>query len=195
MGKYSDFPSQTPYVRPRSAIYSPKRDYEHLVTFIWEYSQVLPRYFPIFDLGKDGEEGMSLNVPFILSKIVVRLACIADPNIKSPILRAGRGPYINSHIKLFLVSMHESTSGQPRPQGAFSKPGKSALGTRSRHRVSLACVAGDTKKTFILKCCDSLITVVFSFYIALVVLFFVSTVWSLDRNVRARMPSAVHVNS
>ena len=65
---------------------------------------------------------MGLNVPFILSKIVVKLACIADPNIKSPILRAGRGPYINSHMKLFLVSMHESTSGQPRPQGAFSKP-------------------------------------------------------------------------
>ena len=51
--------------------------------------------------GKDGEEGVGLNVPFILSKIVVTLACIADPNIKSPILRAGRGPYINSHMKLF----------------------------------------------------------------------------------------------
>ena len=151
--------------------------------------------FPSLIWGKDGEEGVGLNVPFILSKIVVKLACIADPNIKSPILRAGRGPYINSHMKLFLVSMHESTSGQPRPQGAFSKPGKSALGTRSRHRVSLACacVAGDTKKTFILTCCDSLITVVFFFYIALVVLFFVSTVWSLIRNVRTRMPSAVHV--
>ena len=138
---------------------------------------------------------MGLIVPFILSKIVVELACIAEPNIKYPILRAGRWPYINSHIKLFLVSMHESTSVQPRPQGAFSKPGKSALGTRSRQRVSLACVcvAGDTKKTFILTCCDSLITVVFFFYIVLVVLFFVSTVWSLDRNVRARMPSAVHV--
>ena len=49
---------------------------------------------------------MGLNVPFILSKIVVKLACIADPNIKSPILRAGRRPYINSHMKLFLVSMH-----------------------------------------------------------------------------------------
>ena len=106
---------------------------------------------------------MGLNVPFILSKIVVKLACIADPNIKSPILRAGRGPYINSHMKLFLVSMHESTSGQPRPQGAFSKPEISALGTRSRHLVSLACVAGGTKKTFILTCCDSLITVVFFF--------------------------------
>lgn len=136
---------------------------------------------------------MGLNVPFILSNIVVKLACIADPNIKSPILRAGRGPYINSHMKLFLVSMHESTSGQPRPQGASSKPGISALGTRSRHLVRLACVAGDTKKTFILTCCDSLTTVVFFFYIALVVLFFVSTVWSLGRNVRTRMPSAVHV--
>ena len=151
--------------------------------------------FPSLIWGKDGEEGVGLNVPFILSKIVVKLACIADPNIKSPILRAGRGPYINSHMKLFLVSMHESTSSQPRPQGAFSKPGKSALGTRSRHRVSLACacVAGDTKKTFILTCCDSLTTVVFFFYIALVVMFFVSTVWSLGRNVRTRMPSAVHV--
>ena len=29
MGKYSDFPSQTPQVRPKSAIYSPKRDDEH----------------------------------------------------------------------------------------------------------------------------------------------------------------------
>ena len=159
------------------------------------YMGVLPGSTPFSHLwfGERWGEGVSLNVPFILSKIVVTLACIADPNIKSPILRAGRGPYINSHTKLFLVSMHESTSGQPRPQGAFSKPGKSALETRSRHRVSLACVAGDTKKTFILKCCDSLITVVFFFYIALVVLFFVSTVWSLDRNVRPRMPSAVHV--
>ena len=118
-----------------------------------------------------GKRGVGFNVPFILSKIVVTIAWIADPNMKSPILRAGRGPYINSLIKLFLVSMHESTSGQPRPQGAFSKPGKSALGTRPRHRVSVACVAGDTKKTFILTCCDSLTTVVFFFYIALVVLF------------------------
>lgn len=120
-----------------------------------------------------GKRGVGFNVPFILSKIVVTIAWIADPrpNIKSPILRAGRGPYMNSHIKLFLVSMHESTSGQPPPQGAFSKPGISTLGTRSRHLVSLACVAGDTKKTFILTCCDSLITVVFFFYIALVVLF------------------------
>ena len=62
--------------------------------------------FPSLFWGKDGEEGVGLNVPFILSKIVVTLACIADPNIKSPILRAGRGPYINSHMKLFLVSMH-----------------------------------------------------------------------------------------
>ena len=29
MGKYSDFPAQTPYVRPKSAINSTKRDDEH----------------------------------------------------------------------------------------------------------------------------------------------------------------------
>ena len=29
MGKYSDSPSQTPYVRPKSAIYTPKRDDQH----------------------------------------------------------------------------------------------------------------------------------------------------------------------
>ena len=29
MGKYSDFPSQTPLVRTKSAIYTPKRDDEH----------------------------------------------------------------------------------------------------------------------------------------------------------------------
>ena len=29
MGKDSDFPSQTPQVRPKSAIYTPKRDDEH----------------------------------------------------------------------------------------------------------------------------------------------------------------------
>ena len=29
MGKYIDFPSQQPYVRPKSAIYTPKRDDEH----------------------------------------------------------------------------------------------------------------------------------------------------------------------
>ena len=57
--------------------------------------------FPSLIWRKDGEEGVGLNVPFILSKIVVTLAYIADPNIKSPILRAGRGPYINSHMKLF----------------------------------------------------------------------------------------------
>ena len=28
-GKYSDFPPQTPQVRPKSAIYTPKRDNEH----------------------------------------------------------------------------------------------------------------------------------------------------------------------
>ena len=29
MGKYSDFPPQTPQGRPKSAIYTPKRDNEH----------------------------------------------------------------------------------------------------------------------------------------------------------------------
>ena len=29
MGKYSDFLSQTPYQRPKSVIYTPKRDDEH----------------------------------------------------------------------------------------------------------------------------------------------------------------------
>ena len=29
MGKYSDFPSQTPYVRLKTAIYNPKRDEEY----------------------------------------------------------------------------------------------------------------------------------------------------------------------
>ena len=61
------------------------------------------RHFPIFDSGsnrlliwrENGEKGMGHNVPFILSTIVVTLACIADPNVKSPILRAGRGPYVN----------------------------------------------------------------------------------------------------
>ena len=48
-----------------------------------------------------GKRGVGFNVPFILSKIVVTIAWIADPNIKSPILRAGRGPYMNSHMKLF----------------------------------------------------------------------------------------------
>ena len=39
MGKYSDFPSQTPQVRPKSAIYTPKRDNEHtrrvIIDLIW----------------------------------------------------------------------------------------------------------------------------------------------------------------
>ena len=29
MDKYSDFPSQIPYMRPKSAIYTPKQDNEH----------------------------------------------------------------------------------------------------------------------------------------------------------------------
>ena len=29
MGKYSEFPSQTPLVRPKSSIYTPKLDDEH----------------------------------------------------------------------------------------------------------------------------------------------------------------------
>ena len=74
---------------------------------------------------------------------------------------------------------------------ALGKAREKRPGDEVGHRVSLACVAGDAKKTFTLTCCDSLITVVFFFYIAPVVLFFVSTVWSLDRNVR--MPSAVHI--
>ena len=37
MGKYSDVPSQTPLVRPKSAIYTPKVDVTSIpVTFIWE---------------------------------------------------------------------------------------------------------------------------------------------------------------
>ena len=37
MGKYSDVPSQTPLVRPKSAIYTPKVDATSIpVTFIWE---------------------------------------------------------------------------------------------------------------------------------------------------------------
>ena len=33
MGKYSDFPSQTPQMRPKFAIYIPKRDDGHLRHF------------------------------------------------------------------------------------------------------------------------------------------------------------------
>ena len=33
MGKYSDFPSQTPQMRPKFAIYTPKRDDGHLRHF------------------------------------------------------------------------------------------------------------------------------------------------------------------
>ena len=40
MGKYSDLPYQTPYVRPKSAIYTPERDEEHPVTYIWESPRV-----------------------------------------------------------------------------------------------------------------------------------------------------------
>ena len=36
MGKYSNFPSQTPQMRPKSAIYTPKRDDEHPRHFYME---------------------------------------------------------------------------------------------------------------------------------------------------------------
>ena len=43
MGKYSDFPSQTPQVRPKSANYTPKRDDEHPCHFyMWCYSHKRP---------------------------------------------------------------------------------------------------------------------------------------------------------
>ena len=39
MGKYSEFPSQTPQVRPKSANYTPKRDNENPCHF---YMEVAP---------------------------------------------------------------------------------------------------------------------------------------------------------
>ena len=64
-------------------------------------------------------------------------------------------------------------TGSTSSPGRLFKAGEKRPGDEVGHRVSLAYVAGDTKKTFTLTCCDSVITVVFFFYIALVVLFFV----------------------
>ena len=46
MGKYSNFSSQTPYLRPKFAIYTPKRDDEHPSHF---YMKVAPPFTPATD--------------------------------------------------------------------------------------------------------------------------------------------------
>ena len=45
MGKYSNFPSQTPQMRPKSAIYTPKRDDEHPRHFYMESPPPPPGQF------------------------------------------------------------------------------------------------------------------------------------------------------
>ena len=80
-------------MRPRSAIYTPKRDDEQ-PSLLYRSTPRKRAIFPSMIWEKGGEEGVGLSFVFILSKIVVPLACIADPNMKSPILRPGRGRYI-----------------------------------------------------------------------------------------------------
>jgi len=50
MGKYGDFPFQTPQVRPKSAIYTAKRDDEHtrhLLCHVVRYNRLDLMYTPL----------------------------------------------------------------------------------------------------------------------------------------------------
>ena len=75
MGKYIDFPSQQPYVRPKSAIYTPKRDDEHHF-----YMGVSPPGAPSSTIKKHWDKSIRKELLVLNCKLRTKIIIIQNNN-------------------------------------------------------------------------------------------------------------------